>query len=428
MRRWTLARNTYARTRGLHVHPLRCYSCDLQMSPRTRDVRVEDFQKLSLIPAEGRSLERTAVPRCVAHLEATASSRLPCTRSFCPHEVGLARVAPSQSPFHIVALACVFVSPVLLPRFLTLNAQVHRTLNLEILRADEGVSEVGMGQRGNARAGETGDPRENTPTSDIVRHDSHMQKSRSEPVGNRTRFALTIAVFVDGTRGVLHVWHVPAVIMRNRATHHRNYLATRCWILAGERAAVAERLACSPPTKVVLVKSPAASLPNFHTWESCRTMSLIGGFSRLYHLCNSGSRAEGLQRKVTTTEGLIEVPTHANSGCGQFSVALLGRASVGGCKVSRARAQITSRHGTSRRSQREEQDVTTSERCSRPPTGSYRLLRGVTRSQRSLTRRRSPPPRNAYSERVVACRLSDEALRSHASSRPTNHGERDWPS
>ncbi|KAJ8872673.1 hypothetical protein PR048_026284 [Dryococelus australis] len=38
-------------------------------------------------------------------------------------------------------------------------------------------------------AGETGDPRENPPTSGIVRHDSDMRKSGSDPTGNRIRFA-----------------------------------------------------------------------------------------------------------------------------------------------------------------------------------------------------------------------------------------------
>ncbi|KAJ8887049.1 hypothetical protein PR048_013264 [Dryococelus australis] len=36
----------------------------------------------------------------------------------------------------------------------------------------------GMEQRRNGRAGETRDPRENPPTSGIIRHDSHLQKSR----------------------------------------------------------------------------------------------------------------------------------------------------------------------------------------------------------------------------------------------------------
>ncbi|KAJ8894290.1 hypothetical protein PR048_006905 [Dryococelus australis] len=46
------------------------------------------------------------------------------------------------------------------------------------------------------------------------------------------------------------------------------------------RATVAERLACSPPTKVNRVQSLAGSLPNFRKWESCRTMTLVGGFFR----------------------------------------------------------------------------------------------------------------------------------------------------
>ncbi|KAJ8884338.1 hypothetical protein PR048_016195 [Dryococelus australis] len=43
---------------------------------------------------------------------------------------------------------------------------------------------------GMKRARETGDPLENPPTSGIVRHDSHMRKSGSDPTGIRTRLAL----------------------------------------------------------------------------------------------------------------------------------------------------------------------------------------------------------------------------------------------
>ncbi|KAJ8877978.1 hypothetical protein PR048_022441 [Dryococelus australis] len=44
--------------------------------------------------------------------------------------------------------------------------------------------------------------------------------------------------------------------------------------------AVSERLACSPPTVTNRVQSPVGSLPDFRMWESCRTMPLVGGFSR----------------------------------------------------------------------------------------------------------------------------------------------------
>ncbi|KAJ8872753.1 hypothetical protein PR048_026369 [Dryococelus australis] len=47
----------------------------------------------------------------------------------------------------------------------------------------------------------------------------------------------------------------------------------------GYRATVAERLACSPPTKANRTRSPAGS-PDFRKWESCQTMPLVGGSSR----------------------------------------------------------------------------------------------------------------------------------------------------
>ncbi|KAJ8867048.1 hypothetical protein PR048_032910 [Dryococelus australis] len=46
-----------------------------------------------------------------------------------------------------------------------------------------------------------------------------------------------------------------------------------------EGATVAEQLARSPPTKANRAQSPAGS-PDFRQWESCRTMPLVGGFSR----------------------------------------------------------------------------------------------------------------------------------------------------
>ncbi|KAJ8872261.1 hypothetical protein PR048_025863 [Dryococelus australis] len=56
-----------------------------------------------------------------------------------------------------------------------------------------------MEQHRNERAGEKGDPRENPPTSGIIRHDSRMRKSGSNPNGNRARFASLggLASFMD---------------------------------------------------------------------------------------------------------------------------------------------------------------------------------------------------------------------------------------
>ncbi|KAJ8874602.1 hypothetical protein PR048_025468 [Dryococelus australis] len=48
--------------------------------------------------------------------------------------------------------------------------------------------------------------------------------------------------------------------------------------------AMVERLACSSPTKANRVHSPAGSLPDFRMWEPCRTMPLVGAFSRESHV------------------------------------------------------------------------------------------------------------------------------------------------
>ncbi|KAJ8881411.1 hypothetical protein PR048_017892 [Dryococelus australis] len=50
-------------------------------------------------------------------------------------------------------------------------------------KADEYTTEVRIELRRMAKAGETVDRRENPPTSGIVRHDSHMRKSRGDPPG-----------------------------------------------------------------------------------------------------------------------------------------------------------------------------------------------------------------------------------------------------
>ncbi|KAJ8894497.1 hypothetical protein PR048_007151 [Dryococelus australis] len=62
-------------------------------------------------------------------------------------------------------------------------------------------------------------------------------------------------------------------------------------------AAVAERLACSPPTKAIRVRHPAGSLPDPRVWESCRTMPLVGESSRGYPI----SPAPSLRRCFALT-------------------------------------------------------------------------------------------------------------------------------
>ncbi|KAJ8895353.1 hypothetical protein PR048_000685 [Dryococelus australis] len=65
-------------------------------------------------------------------------------------------------------------------------------------------------RRWNARAGETGVPRENQPASGIVQHDSHMRQSGSEPAGDRTRIA------VVGGESSSRLWRDCGVLRHSR--------------------------------------------------------------------------------------------------------------------------------------------------------------------------------------------------------------------
>ncbi|KAJ8894034.1 hypothetical protein PR048_006644 [Dryococelus australis] len=107
-------------------------------------------------------------------------------------------------------------------------------------------------QRRNARAGETGHPRENPPTSGILRSDSPRAKIRGA---------------------------TPPGIEPGSPWRDASSLATTSPRPLTSGATVPERLTRSPPTKANQVQSPAGS-PDFRKWESCRTMPLVSRFSR----------------------------------------------------------------------------------------------------------------------------------------------------
>ncbi|KAJ8868786.1 hypothetical protein PR048_030326 [Dryococelus australis] len=73
-----------------------------------------------------------------------------------------------------------------------------------LARNEVATAEASTEQCRNERAGETGEPRENQQTSDVVRHDSHMLKSGNDPARNRTPFELP-ATAIGGALVVLLV-------------------------------------------------------------------------------------------------------------------------------------------------------------------------------------------------------------------------------
>ncbi|KAJ8888872.1 hypothetical protein PR048_008366 [Dryococelus australis] len=129
-----------------------------------------------------------------------------------------------------------------------------------------------MERRRNARAGKTGDLRANPKTRGIVRHDSHMRKSGSDPAGN---------VILTTVRHISDVCaRIPVQIVHDTQVEWVQSIDMWCIRNNGRSgAAVAERLARPPPTKAIRAQSPAGS-QDPRMWESCRTMPLVGGSSR----------------------------------------------------------------------------------------------------------------------------------------------------
>ncbi|KAJ8895362.1 hypothetical protein PR048_000694 [Dryococelus australis] len=189
---------------------------------------------------------------------------------------------------------------------------------IEVLRADEG--EVSTQKCRNARAGETGDPRENPPTGSIVWHDSHVRKRRNGPARNltplsrrrETRSLTSTATAAPPTREVWadsfndFSWQTATP----RADRRRFFVSTGGKSRRhGTTDQPDRKITVSPPPQhrklsptcpwgvlvdaeardtvrqlpthlgVNRVQSPARS-PEFCMWESCRTMRLVGEFSR----------------------------------------------------------------------------------------------------------------------------------------------------
>ncbi|KAJ8872503.1 hypothetical protein PR048_026109 [Dryococelus australis] len=149
----------------------------------------------------------------------------------------------------------------------------------------------GTGMKGR---GKTGDPRDNPPTSGIVRHDSHVQKNSSATPPGIDPGSHSIAASDDRARPLCDLpWLLVGRGKRPRpgscwpiSARYFDLADWRCTDDIGllhpprvyipcSGATVAERLARSPPTKVNRAQSPAGS-PAFGKWESCRTIPFAG--------------------------------------------------------------------------------------------------------------------------------------------------------
>ncbi|KAJ8868630.1 hypothetical protein PR048_030169 [Dryococelus australis] len=132
-----------------------------------------------------------------------------------------------------------------------------------------------MERRRNARMGETGYPRENPLTSVIVRHDSHMRKSRCDPAGNRTR---VIDAAVEC--GAFHVANERGFRNRLQGALGCEWVALKCGIIG------VATIRCRPEERAhVYLGGPDTQLPG--------TLPSPSPYPPTTHPCSGGHVTRG---------------------------------------------------------------------------------------------------------------------------------------
>ncbi|KAJ8894979.1 hypothetical protein PR048_000287 [Dryococelus australis] len=251
------------------------------------------------------------------------------------------------------------------------GSSIYSAVNFNLTRKNNAnfAGEVSTGRCWNARAGETGDPRENPLTNGIVQYDSHMRKypertwmrplvhtvfdtswrtegqSLPSTLTADNQCAADIGIFVqqelrNGMAVVTFMWEFPLFnwlreslgtnlvsdwLLRGCGrcsvlTCYLNVYCVHCaYLNSSQGAAVAGRLACSPPTKANQVRTPAGSADDavgrrFFSGISRSPHSLILALLQLHGNASVGET--GYPREYPLTSGIDrhEIPTCDNPG------------------------------------------------------------------------------------------------------------------
>ncbi|KAJ8869073.1 hypothetical protein PR048_030634 [Dryococelus australis] len=129
---------------------------------------------------------------------------------------------------------------------------------MKVKRGEYGASAVGAG-----------------PVSVLITHAQHPASiSPSRSVLEVFRWRTEPATF-HARPEEKFVYSLPTTRDGEQVVKVENSLVVNGHIYRGD-----ERLTCSPPTTTKPGSLPGWFTPDFHKWESCRTMPLVGGFSR----------------------------------------------------------------------------------------------------------------------------------------------------
>ncbi|KAJ8865922.1 hypothetical protein PR048_033445 [Dryococelus australis] len=160
------------------------------------------------------------------------------------------------------------------------------TPDIQILRADEDEM-VYWSSAGMERRWKMGYNRENSPTSGIAQHGSHVRKFWGDITENQTRFAQTYVRDFNTLMSAHIHWHLRQLRSESPIS---NTVRTPVLLVSVLELTIVLLVHTTPDTTLYFTafiigrdvpdRFLAAPLSDFRTWGSCRTMPLVGEFSR----------------------------------------------------------------------------------------------------------------------------------------------------
>ncbi|KAJ8894600.1 hypothetical protein PR048_007264 [Dryococelus australis] len=173
---------------GRHEQEVVTGTLELISLARDYGLSYEDIEKGLPLIDTSKTLIREVCPPFLANVECRPGKyrRYDGLCTNLQHPTWGAKNTPFTSDFNLTPSLLKQVHNCACPRKLCRmpmhwSREIWTALNIEVFKADEGEVRRVWGITGMQRREKTGDPRENPPTSGIVRHDSRIRKSGRDP-------------------------------------------------------------------------------------------------------------------------------------------------------------------------------------------------------------------------------------------------------
>ncbi|KAJ8866043.1 hypothetical protein PR048_033567 [Dryococelus australis] len=219
---------------------------------------------------------------------------------------------------------------------------IWAALNAEVLRADEGYARVlpcrdGVGEvqfssgSGRVRLGER-------CSAYAYCHKSRRSAFNGEPIAKFVSYIISISQIgtkIDKSEIQNHDFslvltlNIGTKIKLDPVSELESFdLGSGKMLVQLVGAAVADRLACSPPTMTYRAQFPAGSLPDFHMWESCRLddAGFLGDLPFPRPL-NSGASPHSPRFTLIGSQ-YLDAKSHPNLSTLEYTALLCGNSAV----------------------------------------------------------------------------------------------------